>query len=449
MVRVALAVLMTALCTALGQAERVAAAASAGDAIVTREEHTRLLLSALNENPITAILLGRPLGLLTQVLSVEQAVGVLCFITLVASVVVPKIMLRLLTPSISEPKTLVPTIRAAALDTEAKRPNAYPVNCPVVTARHGTATVVAYDAAKEVYAVQTNDEQRVEVGSADVLVATVQDLFVYPIKSCKGLRLTSSAVLPQGLACDRQWIITDAEGNFITQRKYPRMALIAPQVDVTRPDELTLSGPGMPDLVVPVTRTGPELRVRVFKDFMQGIDQGAAAAEWVSSYLQLPNLRLVRFKDGFHRPCEEEFAPGHGTGFADGYPILIACQASIDAMAAAAQQPVRMNRFRPNIVMTGTPPFADDVWGHFEVGGLRFQNVKPCSRCNMPSVNQEKGERDDAGAALQTALLASRNGQQLSFLDKRAKNVFFGSNVVTLQKGTIRVGDSLKVLTLL
>ncbi|KDO24657.1 hypothetical protein SPRG_10190 [Saprolegnia parasitica CBS 223.65] len=342
---------------------------------------------------------------------------------------------RLLAPTTGAPTTLVPTIRAAALDAEAARPNAYPPNCPVVTARHGTATVVAFDAAKEAYALETATHERVTVASDDVVTATVQDLYVYPIKSCKGLRLASSAVLPIGLRCDRQWMFIDAKGTFLSQRKHPSMALIAPEVDVTAAEALTLTAPGMPPLCVPVLRSGVEHRVRVWKDYMQGVDQGDAAAQWAATFLNVPGVRLVRFKDGCHRPCEDAFAPDHATAFADGYPILIACQASIDALGAAAKHPVEMARFRPNIVMTGTPAFADDVWDCFEIGSVRFQNVKPCSRCSMPSVNPATGEKDDAGAALQSALLASRNGAQLAFLNKRANDVFLAR---TLSRSTAR-----------
>ncbi|EQC36749.1 hypothetical protein, variant [Saprolegnia diclina VS20] len=437
-VRVALVAALVARC--------LAEDAHAAQAI---EAHTRLILDALHEHPITSVLVGQPLGLLTQYVPIEQAVALLCVVTLAATYLIPKVLSRLLAPTTDAPKTLVPTIRAAALDAEARRPNAYPPNCPVATARHGTTTVVAYDAGKKAYAVETSTHERVTVASDDVVTATVQDLYVYPIKSCKGLRLASAAVLPHGLQCDRQWMFMDAKGTFLSQRKHPKMALIAPEVDVTNAEALTLTAPGMPSLRVPVLRSGVEHRVRVWKDYMLGVDQGDAAAQWAATFLGLPDIRLVRFKDGFHRQCDEAFAPDHATAFADGFPVLIACQASIDAMSAAAKHPVEMARFRPNIVMTGAPAFADDVWDCFEIGSVRFQNVKPCSRCSMPSVNQATGEKDEAGAALQSALLASRNGAQLAFLKKRANDVFFGSNVVTLHGASLAVGDRLKVLTLL
>ncbi|OQR94804.1 mosc domain protein [Thraustotheca clavata] len=414
---------------------------------IETNEKIRVFLEIVNENYLTSLFLGQPLNFLTQFFTIEQSLGILCLTTVAATYLIPKIAIKLLTSNLSEAQALVPTIQAAVLDAEAKRPNLYPVNCPVTTKQHKIAIVESYNNVKDTYLVQTNKKQ-VEIKAQDVVTATVQDLYVYPIKSCEGFRLESSTVLAEGLKCDRQWMIVDAKGTFMSQRKVPKMALIAPIVDVANPTSITLTAPGMPNLVVPVVNKGNELKVRVWKDYIQSVDQGDAAAEWIVKFLATPELRFVKFKDDFCRPCDPKFAPGHSTGFADGFPILIACQASIDEMSAQAKHKVEMDRFRPNIVVKGAPAFADDVWGFFEIGNLRFQNIKPCSRCSMPSVNQQKGEKDDAGAALQEALLASRDGKRLSFLDKRPKDVFFGSNVITTSKtpATISVCKSYTIL---
>ncbi|CAK5019078.1 unnamed protein product [Aphanomyces euteiches] len=193
--------------------------------------------------------------------------------------------------------------RSARLDAESRRSNAFPVSCPIVTP-HGNGIVQSYNVKRDAYSV---DIQGVvaEIPASDITTPRVHDLLVYPIKSCG----------ERGLACDRQWLVIDAKNEAVTLKTHPKMALIHPIVDFDKPDVLTLTAQGMAPLVVPVVKSGGvERTVRCFKDIVQSIDQGDAAATWIATFLDEPAFRLVRFKDSYHRECDPNVAPGHETG---------------------------------------------------------------------------------------------------------------------------------------
>ncbi|RQM24988.1 hypothetical protein B5M09_001788 [Aphanomyces astaci] len=218
----------------------------------------------------------------------------------------------------------------------------------------------------------------------------------------------------QGLQYDRQWLVVDDKGDFVTQRKYPSMALIQPHLTLFDPSSirsanaitLTATNGALDPLVVPVLTRGVQRSVRVWKDRLDAIDQGDAAAAWLAKFLGNPTFRLVRLKDAFKRPCDPEFAPDH---------ITVAAAASLTALEQKLDRPLDILRFRPNIVLAGCPAWADDVYHVFDIlgqdGNLRFCNVKPCSRCSVPSVNPATGAKDDEVAgtiSLQDVLKAHR-----------------------------------------
>ncbi|KAF0700731.1 Aste57867_8785 [Aphanomyces stellatus] len=449
----------------------VSAAAAPSVSSAEQENHIRDVLAALQENPWTATLLGQPISFLTHFMPPEYAVITLCFFTLTLSILLPYgLQLAFASSSVASESTdeFERAIRHARLDAISKRPNTYPPSCPVSTPQ-GDAKVQTFHRDRDMYTVElAATKKQIDVPAKQISSTRVQDLFIYPIKSCGGIRLTCATVLSptreRGLQCDRQWLIVDSKNDFVTQRKHPKMALIHPRVDLDNPNSLTLTADGVAPLVVPVLTRGTERNVRVWKDRIDAIDQGDAAAKWIAAFLDEPTFRLVRFKDSYSRQCDPAFAPDHETGacfalgaslstlsgFADGFPILIAATASLDVLQDKLQRPIDIARFRPNIVVTGCPAWADDTWGDFEIGGLRFRNVKPCSRCSMPSVDPAKGAKDDAALSnIQDVLKSERNGKDLGFLDKKEHNVFFGSNVVCDVLGPLSIGDEVKVLTML
>ncbi|KAJ0404308.1 hypothetical protein P43SY_003221 [Pythium insidiosum] len=235
----------------------------------------------------------------------------------------------------------------------------------VLTKSHGAVTIVSYDASSQSYTVRMQGkadatspkEQKHQVPASDLESVRVRDMFVYPIKSCRGVRLETATITERGILNDRTWMFTDEAGTFITQRRYHKMALIDPLLDdMENPTSITLRAEGMPDLVVPILREGDgqERPVRVWKSHLTAIDQGDAAAEWINTFLanerKDKTFRFVRMKESGHRPTNPKFAPDHETAFADGYPFLLTLNASIDAVNEALDEKIDMYRFRPKYV---------------------------------------------------------------------------------------------------
>ncbi|RLN48104.1 hypothetical protein BBJ28_00014756 [Nothophytophthora sp. Chile5] len=331
-------------------------------------------------------------------------------------------------------------------------------------ASNGAATgvVTQYEPATDRYDVQLSSSETVTLHASQLQQPTVSALYVYPIKSCGGLSFPSAQLTPKGLLHDREWVIIDAARNkFVTQRRFPKMALIRPKLlpdaAASHIQSLVLTAEGMPDLEVPVVRSpdGPERLVSIWKDSVQGVDQGDAAAQWLDTFLgeERRHFRLVRVKDAFTRHTQPKYAPGHATNFADAFPFLLTLEASLTQLNEKLDESVPMNRFRPNIVLRGSPAFADEHWNCVVIGGLRFRNVRPCARCAMPSVDQSTGTTHAKREPSRT-IVRERNGVRLGFIDGKKVEGYFGSNlVVELESSSstppqLAVGASVKVLTL-
>ncbi|MGO8971462.1 MAG: MOSC domain-containing protein [Myxococcaceae bacterium] len=261
---------------------------------------------------------------------------------------------------------------------------------------------------------------------------TVAALNVYPVKSCRGIPLGAATLDRWGLQHDRNWMVVDSEGRFVSQRTQPRLALVAPTLGSER---LTLRAPEMPPLELPVTgRAGPEKTVSVWDDTCRALDQGDAAADWFAQYLGLPH-RLVRIGAAFERSVAEASYPhGADVAFADGFPLLVLSGASLRALNARLLEPVPMNRFRPNLVVEGCPEFAEDGWKQIRVGQVTFQVLSACQRCAITTVDQATGATGKEPLA--TLATFRRSGDA----------VIFGRNMVHQGVGTLRVGDVVEVL---
>ncbi|WP_374411453.1 MOSC domain-containing protein [Hydrogenophaga sp.] len=232
------------------------------------------------------------------------------------------------------------------------------------------------------------------------LQARIDQLWVYPVKSCAGVSLDQAALTPTGLEWDRAWMVVDARGDFVTQRELPRMALIQPAFKL---DQLVLRAPGM--LALHLSLDGVEFarRARVWDDEVEAWDMGDLAAQWFSDFLgpdapdDLKQLRLVRFDPEVRRLCSMKWTGGREsvTQFADGFGVLVASTASLDELndrlARAGQAPVDMRRFRPNVVLGGVASADEDRIGAWRVqteGGVAaLENVKPCARCPIPNID--------------------------------------------------------------
>jgi uncharacterized protein YcbX len=262
---------------------------------------------------------------------------------------------------------------------------------------------------------------------------TVSSLHVYPIKSCRGLDLTAFRFDTLGPLYDRRLMIVDAAtGHFLTQRDLPRMALITPRL---APTALQVSAPNMPILKVSLDTEGRERReITVWRFTGPAEDLGDNAAAWVSSVLERA-CRLVRMPEDVLREVNpERVGPGVHTAFTDGYPVLIVTRASLDDLNGRMQSPVPMNRFRPNIVIAGAEPFAEDKWKIIRIGEVELDVVKPCARCAITTV--------DAA----TAAVGKEPLKTLATYRTRDNQVLFGQNAVHRSLGSIRNGDAVEIL---
>lgn len=233
-------------------------------------------------------------------------------------------------------------------------------------------------------------------------MAVVASLHIYPVKSCRGIDLEVATLGRAGLesqgAGDREWMVVDGNGRFLTQREVTHMALIAPALDA---GALVLRAPGMQALHVPLDlpfgRTAT-LEVLVWNHACRALDEGAEAAHWLSQYLGR-KVRLARF-DPAHKRASNRQRTGATEAlnrFSDGYPMLMVSRASLDDLNNRLQENGRealpMNRFRPNIVIDDVGPFDEDRLVSLTAGEIVLKPVKPCPRCPIPSIDQDTGMR--------------------------------------------------------
>ncbi|HEY1043611.1 MAG TPA: MOSC N-terminal beta barrel domain-containing protein [Telluria sp.] len=233
---------------------------------------------------------------------------------------------------------------------------------------------------------------------------TISELLIYPVKSCAGISVRTATVTRYGLAVDhvhdREWMIVTEDGQFLTQREHPKLALVVPRLSA---DMLELRAPGMLRLVLPLGLPNPEQemtrQVRIWDDTLLAYDCGDLAASWFSSMIGT-QCRLVR-----HHPDSGRLTSGKWTGgaqwptmFADGYPVLVVGSASLadlnQKLAAAGREALPMDRFRPNVVVDGMEAYEEDFVAAFALGNEAIlRPCKPCARCPIPSVDQRTGER--------------------------------------------------------
>lgn len=264
----------------------------------------------------------------------------------------------------------------------------------------------------------------------------ITGLFVYPVKSMRGTQVSSFELSARGPRFDRNWMLVDEAGLFMTQRKTPRLALLEPTLTE---DALVIRDATGQHLHVPLDADAGRRPVTVWRDQFDAIDCGDAAAAFCSTALGHP-CRLVRMADDAHRRLDPKYVSDANaqTGFADAYPVLIANEASLAELNSRLPTPVPMNRFRPNVVVQGPSAWAEDGWARLTLGAVTLDAVKPCARCVVITTDQLTAEHPSGPEPLKT-LAAYRTMPQLGAI--------FGMNLVpTASTGTLRVGDPLTVL---
>jgi len=276
----------------------------------------------------------------------------------------------------------------------------------------------------------------------------ITQLNIYPVKSLGGIALEAAELTAEGLAWDRRWMVVDDVGRFVTQRQLPAMACIRVHLEA---DALVLSHPEAVPLRVPLAVGAlPRIPVYVWEDRCEALDEGAEARDWLGDVLgdwRGSGLRLVRFAPEQRRAVEPHYlAPGERahTGFADGYPLLVVSEGSLDEvnrrLAAKGLDPVPMSRFRPSLVVDHATPFAEDGWDTLAAadGAWRLGLRKPCQRCKITTVDQHSGEIAVPGEPLRT--LVEMN-------TRAAPGGYFGQNAIVLEGEGMRlsVGDDITV----
>ena len=250
----------------------------------------------------------------------------------------------------------------------------------------------------------------------------VRSLHVYPVKSCAGLDVAEALVIETGLEFDRAWMLVDAQGQFVTQRSLPRMALVRTELKTF---ELVLRAPGMLALHLQLDTVEKPVRVTVWNDDVAAYDMGDLCAQWFTDFLG-QTLRLVRFDPEQKRLSERRWtgALEAENAFTDGYPMLVASVAGLAELnrrlQAAGHAPAEMARFRPNIVLDGLDAHGEDALGEivFDTpeGPVRLRLVKPCARCPIPDVNPATAETGHAvGDTLATYRADARLGGAITF----------------------------------
>lgn len=265
-------------------------------------------------------------------------------------------------------------------------------------------------------------------GSSAIRVA---GLHIYPIKSCAGLALPSVALAPTGFAQDRQWMLVDADGEFVTQREHARLALVRPAL--ANDGTLRVTAPGSMPLTLPAEAAGESLCVRVWDDVVEALAASATADRWFSNFLGEP-VRLVQFAPGQRRLSSARWtgALQAENAFSDGYPILVVSAAALDELnrrlTLGGQPAVTMARFRPNLVLDGLDPHGEDHLDElvFETpdGPVRLRLVKPCPRCPVPNIDPE------------TAVAGTEPGDTLASYRADARvggAITFGMNAVIVE----------------
>jgi len=268
----------------------------------------------------------------------------------------------------------------------------------------------------------------------------VSDLFIYPLKSARGIAIPSAAIDAFGLTGDRRAMLVDPSGHFITQRELQALA----QIDIQPgPSNLRLKMEGKPDIIVPPPHPDNRMDVIVWKSAVSASVADEETNKALSNWLKR-DVKMVFFDGLAKRVANPEWA-GDDTPvtFSDGYQILVTTTGSLKALnanlAAHGEGAVGMERFRPNIVIDCDETWPEDRWATIEIGGIRLDLVKPCARCIMTTQDQKTGSRD--GPNPMPAM-----GRVRMSADRRVPGPLFGWNVVPRGEGSVKIGDAVTVI---
>jgi len=262
---------------------------------------------------------------------------------------------------------------------------------------------------------------------------TLTEINIYPVKSLGGISLQSSPVEKRGLKYDRRWMVVDESNQFITQRKYPQMSLLQPEIKENL-HIINHKQNKFAPLTVPLTPYNEEeINVQVWKDNVPAIKYSNDVNAWFAEAIGI-KCKFVYMPDTTRRKVNRQYADNQLVSFADSCPFLIIGERSLADLNSRLKDPLPMNRFRPNFVFSEGKPFDEDKWKRFRIGDVEFRTVKPCARCVVTTVNQETSKKIDE--PLYT----------LSQFRKVNGKVMFGMNLVCEGSGNLNIGDQINFL---
>jgi uncharacterized protein YcbX len=270
----------------------------------------------------------------------------------------------------------------------------------------------------------------------------ITDIWRYPVKSCRGERLTQALVEPWGLAGDRRWMVVDGDGEVVTAREHPPLVLVTPRLNAA--GGMRLTSPGLPDLDVPAPSVDRQVAVSVWRNPLSAALASDEAAQWLTKVTGEP-VRLVYLDDPTRRRTNQQYShPADRVSFADGFPLLLTSEASLAALndwiaagPRAAEGPLPMRRFRPNVIVSGAPAWAEDNWRRLRIGDVTFRVPKGCDRCVFTTIDPDS---------------AVKGKEPLATLARYRRwdgAVWFGVNLIPDAPGqvaTISPGDRVEIL---
>lgn len=255
-------------------------------------------------------------------------------------------------------------------------------------------------------------------------MAVIRDLYFYPIKSFRGIRLGEMTLEKAGPRWDREWMLVDEKNMFLTQRQHPELAKIGVRLEEDSSIELSLPDREPIDFGLE-EHQGESLEVTVWKNKVAAHEVSSEVSEWLGEFLG-KKVKLVRLSPDAHRAFDE--FPENGVRFVDSKPLLVISQASLKKLEQLAGVTLSMSRFRPNIVVDGVEAHAEDTWAGIKAGGIEFKALKPCTRCKITTVHPLTGQ---VGEEPLKTLATYRRGE---------KGITFGYYYAHLKEGRLKVG---------
>ncbi|SNR68248.1 MOSC domain-containing protein [Flavobacterium sp. ov086] len=259
-------------------------------------------------------------------------------------------------------------------------------------------------------------------------IYTVKEIYIYPIKSLAGISCQNAFAEEMGFEHDRRWMLVDAENQFITQREYPILSQFYPQIS---DGKISITFQDQKHEFSTAEHLENPIEVNVWDDKSEVVEVNSATSKWFSDRLGFQCKLMKIIKSGDRKHESSRLKETFNVSLADGYPYLMIGTKSLDFLNEKLDDKITVLRFRPNIVISSEIPHEEDDFDTFKIGEVDFKNVKPCGRCIMVNNDPQKG------------IVKKEPLKTLSKYRNFNNSVLFGTNIVSLNSGIIKVGDEL------